>query len=161
MSDVSAEEAALERLQEQGLTDSATEVVEKDESGFRPFDPAHPEDDWEEVGEDNGELVAWSPGVSMIGTYIFSQSIPLTEEQRSTSANPDKTEADMLVFEDPANEERWCTWVTYGLQKVIDKGMFVEGDLYKITCRTERKSKQGNVLIFSVKRRKAAQQRLV
>lgn len=111
------------------------------------------EEEWETVSDDNGELVRWSMvGTEYRGFFIDRRTVALPEDQQKT--RPDgsvQTEADMLVFEDK-DGERWSTWITYQLDRII----FVQGDEYIIKYKAERKSREGNTKIFDVKRRKVS-----
>lgn len=114
-----------------------------DEENWDNFD-----DDWEEVGNDNGELIQFSSGDVMFGIYQGCHSVELPEDKQK----PGQTSADLYVFEYPDRKgSRWSVWATYQLREAIENVTDPEGKLFRIECQGTRKASQGEVKIFSVK----------
>lgn len=106
-------------------------------------------EEWEELGDDNGELIGFEVGTTETGIFLRRVTVEIPEEKRNPM-RPDETTADMLVFAYPHNTDtRWSTWVGYQLDRIP----WEEGETYKVSCVSERKTTQGKVKIYSVKKR--------
>lgn len=103
---------------------------------------------WEEVGDDNGEIVAFEKGTVMFGTYVQRNEIELPEDKIKDDG---KLTATLYVFTAPDSDMRWSAWETYQLSKAMEKVGI--GDFVRIECTGERRAKEGSVKLFSVKRR--------
>lgn len=106
------------------------------------------DDDWEEVGNDNGEIVQFKSGDVMFGIFLGGHMIPLPEDKQTNG----QTEAELYIFEYPDRKgERWSVWATYQLREAMENVTEPEGKLFRIECQGTRKASQGEVKIFSVK----------
>lgn len=126
--------------------DEAVEKVEKvfNEETWDHFDNG----DWDEVGNDNGELITFEKGTVMFGVFQGTHNIELPEDKRKEG----QTHADLLVFEYPNKKgQRWSVWKTYQLNEALENVADPEGKLFRIECLGSRKATQGEVKIFSVK----------
>lgn len=106
-------------------------------------------EEWEELGDDNGEVINFEVGTTETGIFLRRVTVPIPEEKRDP-ARPDNDTADLLVFAYPHNTDtRWSVWVGYQLDRIP----WEDGETYKVGCVGERKAAQGKVKIWSVKRR--------
>lgn len=110
-------------------------------------------DSWEELGEDNGEIVTFTKGQAMIGEYVGLREIELKEEDwKQTGLDEWEKTATLYVFQEPGrSHSKWSVWRTYQLEQAMSK--VHPGDTVRICCTGERKAKQGEVKIFSVLRK--------
>lgn len=105
-------------------------------------------DEWEELADDNGEVITFDAGTTHEGQFIRRATVTLPEDQRTNNKGEYQETADLLVF-GRDDQTKWSVWVGYQLDRVN----WQEGEYYRVACTGTRKAQQGNVKIFSVKRR--------
>lgn len=110
-------------------------------------------DQWEEIGNDNGQQITWdNPGEVHFGIFQRKVTVEIPEEKRNESGD---AEADLLVFKNPDTGDNWCCWAGYQLREAFENHDVEPGTLCRIEYTGKRKAKQGEVKLFSVKVRKA------
>lgn len=118
-----------------------------DENNWDNFD-----DDWTEVGSDNGELISFQQGTVMFGVFQELLSVELPEDKQKKDDGTIQTHADLYVFEYPNEKgKRWSVWATYQIREAMENVDEPAGKLFRIECLGSRKASQGSVKIFSVK----------
>jgi hypothetical protein len=105
------------------------------------------EEVWEELSDDNGEIIEFKQGTEKQGYFVHLVTLDLPEERRE---NGQET-ADLLVFEESKGDiiTRWAAWSNYSLRKID----FVQDEYYSVKCIGARKAAQGEMKVFSVRHR--------
>lgn len=110
------------------------------------------EDTWEEVGDDNGEIIVFERGTVMYGTYLHTTVVELPEDkQKELKDGSIQTEANLFVFDAPDGAGRWSAWANFQISRAMEQ--VKPGDFIRMECKGERKAREGNVKIMSVMKR--------